>query len=217
MDALEILYDHYKETYELSKEKQIKRNKNFIILCLLEALSFLLLIRPEKAFEIILNGLNSEIGMTLQLSNTIIQTLIWILITYTMIQYVQDMLYVEHQYVYLNKLEKEISKLVSIFEREGDHYTTDYPMVLNFIDLFYKTFMPIFFAVINIIKICKEWALTDISIIARIADTVLCVSIIIIDWFYFFEIHTLTTEFCKKHIPYIKKVADKLRKILKKV
>ena len=53
MDALEVLYDHYKETFSLSKEAQGRRNKSFVILCVLEALSFFLLIRPEMAFELI--------------------------------------------------------------------------------------------------------------------------------------------------------------------
>lgn len=86
MDALEMLYDHYKETFSLS--------------------------------------------------NTIIQTLLWLLIVYVMIRYIQDMLYVERQYIYLDSLEKEISNLgsVNIFAREGANYQKDYPMVLNFID-----------------------------------------------------------------------------------
>ena len=88
MDALEMLYDHYKETFSLSKEAQAKRNKSFFVLCILEAFSFLLLIRPEKAFEFILEGIHKELDMTLQLSNTIIQTLLWFLFVYVMIRYI---------------------------------------------------------------------------------------------------------------------------------
>lgn len=219
MDALEMLYDHYKETFSLSKEAQARRNKSFIVLCILEAFSFLLLIRPEKAFEIILEGINKELDMTLQLSNTIIQTLLWLLIAYIMVRYIQDMLYVERQYIYLNNLEKEISKLgsVDIFAREGANYQKDYPMVLNFIDLFYKMLMPIFFALINAVRIYEEWVLPDKITIALICDTVLFMSILIIDWFYFFEIHTKITNFCKSHIRFLDAVAKKLRKILKEV
>lgn len=111
MDILDVLYDHYKETFSLSKEAQGRRNKSFVILCVLEAVSFLLLIRPEMAFELILKGINKDIETPLQLSNTIIQTLIWLLIVYVMIRYIQDMLYIERQYTYLDKLEKEISNL----------------------------------------------------------------------------------------------------------
>ena len=140
MEALEMLYDHYKETFSLSKQAQARRNKSFIVLCALEAFLFFLLIRPEKAFKLILEGINKELDMTLQLSNTIIQTLLWLLIVYVMIRYIQDVLYIERQYIYLDSLEKEISNLssIDIFMREGTNYQKDYPMVLNFIDLFYN-------------------------------------------------------------------------------
>jgi len=219
MEILDVLYDHYKETFGLSKEAQVRRNKNFIILCILEAFSFLLLIRPEQAFKLILEGINNELGMTLQLSNTIIQTLLWILIAYVMIRYIQDMLYVERQYIYLGKLEEKISSIIggNIFTRESDNYLEQFPMVLNFIDLFYKMLMPIFFTSINIVRIRKEWLLLDEITIALICDTVLFVAIFIITWFYFFEIHSKITDFCKKYIPFIDKIAHSLRKILKEV
>lgn len=219
MDALELLYDHYKETFSLSKEAQARRNKNFIVLCILEAFSFLLLVRPEKAFELILEGINKELDMTLQLSNTIIQTLLWLLIAYIMIRYVQDMLYIERQYIYLDNLEKEINNLgtIKIFAREGENYQKDYPMVLNFIDLFYKMLMPIFFAIINSVRIYREWMLLDKVTISLICDTVLFVSIFVVDWFYFFEIHSKITNFCKRHVPLVDTIAKKLRKILKEV
>ena len=50
MDSLEISYDHYKETCELSRQAQSRRNKNFVILCVLEATSFLFLVEPEKTW-----------------------------------------------------------------------------------------------------------------------------------------------------------------------
>lgn len=219
MDTLEVLYDHYKETFSLSKEAQARRNKSFIVLCILEAISFFILIKPERAFELILNGINQQINTTLQLSNTIIQSLLWLLITYVMIRYIQDMLYVERQYIYLDNLEKEITNLTltSVFKREGVNYQKNYPMVLNFIDLFYKMLIPIFFAVINTVRICKEWSMMDKNYITLICDTILFIAIFVIDWFYFFEIHSKITNFIKRHIPFINTIAEGLRKILKEV
>ena len=219
MDVLEMLYDHYKETFSLSKEAQARRNKSFILLCVFEAISFLLLIRPEKAFELILGGINNKLNVTLELSNTIMQTLLWLLIVYVMIRYIQDMLYIERQYTYIDNLEKKIASLssVDIFAREGKNYQKDYPMVLNFIELFYKMLMPIFFAIINSVRIYREWMLLDKVTISLICDTVLFVSIFVVDWFYFFEIHSKITNFCKIHVPFVDTVAKKLRKILKEV
>lgn len=217
--AEEFLYDHYKETLSLNKEAQIRRNKSFIILCVLEALSFLILIRPEKVFDLILEGINSGLEMTLVIGNTILQTLLWLLIAYVMIRYIQDMLYIERQYNYLDTLEKEISKVlkVDIFAREGTNYQRNYPIVLNFIDLFYKMLIPIFFILVNTIHIGREWALLNKVTLALICDTVLYVVIFIITWFYFFEIHSKITEFFKVHLPFIDRIACALRKVLKEV
>lgn len=219
MNAMDILYDHYKETYSLNKEVQARRNKTFLTLCVLEALSFLILIRPEKAFALIHSGINAELDMTLQMSNTIIQTLLWLLITYAMIRYIQDMLYVERQYKYLRKLEAAITKKMdgNLFSREGKQYEQDYPMVLNFIDLFYKMLIPVLFMIINGVRIYKEWIEIEGMNIALACDTVLCGAILIITWFYFFEIHTKITNFCKKYIPCIERISRFLRKILKVV
>ena len=217
MNALEIIYDHYKETYKISKEAQTRRNKSFVLLCILEAISFLLLIRPEKALEIFLTGINNELNITLELSNTILQTLLWILIAYVMIRYVQDMLYIEKGYKYLEILEKEIGKEVKGFTREGENYLENYPMVLNFIDLFYKMLMPVIFIGINGARIYREWIFLDKTIIALLCDTILFMAIFIITWFYFFEIHSKITEFFKKNIPIINFLAKKLRNLLKGV
>ena len=90
-------------------------------------------------------------------------------------------------------------------------------MVLNIIDLFYKMLMPIFFLIINVVRIYEEWLIENDITIALVCDTVLCIVISIIIWFYFFEIHSKITDFCKKHIPFVAEIACGLRKILKEV
>ena len=137
MEPLELLYDHYKETFNLSKEAQNRRNKSFLMLCILEAISFWFLIQPEKVFQLLTDGINNGLDVTLSLSNTIMQTLLWIVTVYILIRYIQDVLYVERQYGYLSALEKQISELneIDIFKRESDNYLSNYPIVLNLIDL----------------------------------------------------------------------------------
>ena len=150
--------------------------------------------------------------MTVQLSNTLIQTLLWLIITYVMIRYIQDMLYIERQYKYMEKLEKHIANELGVFEREGKNYQKNYPMVLNFIDLFYKMLMPIFFLAINIVKIYTEWKISKNKSIALVSDSILFVAIFIIVWFYFFEIHSKITKFCKKHIPLVERATKYFEK-----
>ena len=219
MDKLDIYYDHYKETCSLSKEAQVRRNRNYVVLCILEALLFLFLIKPETALEVLSTGINAQFNTVLVIKNGMFQTLLWILIAYVMIKYCQDTLYIERQYICIGQIEKEISKLMgsSPFDREGDGYLKDYPIVLNFIDLFYKMFSPILFFIINIVHIVSEWKSIDVLTLALVCDTAIFFVIIIVLWFYFFEIHSKMAAWCKQHIPFIDKISKWLRKVLKKV
>lgn len=82
MDKIELYYDHYKETFELSKQAQHRRNCLFVWLCVLEALSFLFLIKPDKAVEVFAAGINAHFETNLVFGNVVLQTLLWILIAY---------------------------------------------------------------------------------------------------------------------------------------
>ncbi len=219
MNNLELLYDHYKESCTLSREAKKGRNKSFVLLCCLEAISFWILLRPEVAFSSLLSGISAALGTVLDLGNDTIQALVWVLLVYVLIRYCQDTLYIERQYKYLSKMEKAISEELngSPFDREGDNYLDNYPMVLNFIELFYKMFMPIIFFAINIVRIVKEWYSLDHVTLALICDTIMFSVACIIIWFYFFEIHSKITAWCKEKIPFINRIAITLRKILKEV
>ena len=219
MDKLDLLYDHYKESNTLRLEAQGRRNKNFIILCCLEAVLLWILIRPEIAFSSLLTGISAALGTLFELGNETIQTLVWTLVVYMLIRYCQDTLYVERQYKYLGKIEKSISNEldVSVFDRESDNYLYEFPMVLNFIELFYKMLMPAIFFVLNIVRIVQEWYAFDHITLVLLCDTVMLFTASIIIWFYFFEIHSKITTWCKKHIPLVDKIAIGLRKVLKEV
>lgn len=218
---LETYYDHYKETYGLSKVAQSRRNRNFVILCFLEAISFMMVRNPDLICGLLNDTTKVKLETTIQISNGIFQTLVWILIAYVLVRYVQDVLYIERQYGYLDTLEQKIGQLMgekkekNIFTREGDNYLTSYPIVLNLIDLFYKFFSPILFTVINIVHIVREWQAGTMRV-SLVADTAICVVIVIITWFYFFEIHSKISEWFKKCKP-IGWMAKVIRKLLKEV
>ena len=214
---LETYYDHYKETFTLSKEAQVRRNKSFAILCVLEALSFLMLRNLNLICGLLNDVAKKNLETTIIVSNGILQTLIWILIAYVLIRYVQDVLYVERQYKYLDKLEIKITGLLGddIFSREGNNYLKDYPLVLNFVALFYNFFSPVLFTVINIAHIVVEWR-TASSKLGLACDTMICVAILMITWLYFFEVHTRIATWFKKFKP-IGLMAGKLRELLKLV
>ena len=221
MNKLDTYYDHYKDTYSHNRAAQSRRNKSFVFLCLLEAISFMLIRNSEFICGVINDVARKKLESVIIFSNTILQTLVWILIAYVLVRYIQDVLYIERQCGYMATLEKNIRDMLgedegnNIFSREGDHYLENYPMVLNFIDLFYKFFSPILFTAINIVHIFHEWK-SGISIAPLIADTSICAAVFIITWFYFFEIHSKIAELFKRFPP-IGWMAKTLRKWLKEV
>lgn len=217
-NLIDLYYDHYKESFALSKSEQKQRNKNFVLLCLLEGLLYLISVRPEVALELVDLGIQSQFNKTFEISLDLLQTLDWLFICYVMIRYCQNTLYIERMYHYLSNLEDFISKEsgTDIFQREGANYLKDYPIVLNLIDLFYKMVCPVLFEVINLYRIINEWDSKSIHM-NLILDTTICIMILIITWFYFFEIHSKISSWCKEHIPFIRVIADKLKKILKEV
>ena len=77
---LDLYYDHYKETYDLSKQAQKRRNKLFVWLCVLEALSFLILIKPNEALEVFSAGINAQFNVNIAFGNAVLQTFLWIVI-----------------------------------------------------------------------------------------------------------------------------------------
>jgi len=124
------------------------------------------------------------------LGSTILQTLLWVLVAYTLIRYVQHNTYIERQYAYIEELESSISKSLegAKFDRESKNYLNEYPIVLDVIDIFYKWFAPILFITINISRIVIEWKERGISL-ATICDSAICSLIIIVSLFYILAIH----------------------------
>lgn len=217
MESIEILYDHYKDTYALSKVAQERRNKSFVCLCILETVAYLWAVDPQKmivalqSYEILSGFVN--------LGHEIIQTFLWMMIVYVLIRYVQDMIYVERQYGYLTKLEIKISSIVAdeMFSRESSNYLKEYPKILNLIDLFYKMVMPVLFLLINFVHIIMEWQYDQRNMLSVLCDSFIFTAIFIITWFYFFWIHSKITNYWIEKIPIIKRVDQWLSRELKKV
>ena len=221
MDILELYYDHYKETYSIHQKTKVERDRYYLILCALEAFSFYLAIQPDQAATVVRSSIQGKLNAAITIGQDILQTLTWIIIAYVLVSYCRDCMHVERQYRYLDKLEKEISVLLpkkGVFDRESDDYLKDYPIVLNLTDIFYKIVSPIMFCVINYIRIreevikygyfCKASVVCDIVIFAMIC---------IILWFFFFEIHSTTTQWLKKKIPFLDLISRFIHRVLKEV
>lgn len=191
---LEIYSDHYKETCKLNQDAQINRNRNYVILCALEAIAFMMIWNSDLMCEILNNAAKNELKTAIRISNNILQTANWFLIGYVLVRYIQNTIYIERGYCYIEKLENRIQSLLledksnSLFTREGKDYINEYPFILDVIDFFYKFFSPLMFTTINCCHIIFEW-MNPKSIISSLCDSTIFIMTTILTVLFFLELH----------------------------
>ncbi len=186
MNNIELLFQHYNDTYSVTNETLHTRNNLFI--CLFLTICFLILfaISPENMSNIVNLFLkeNYKLDFTSQIS--IIQTSLWIILLYLTMRYFQTNIQIERHYAYLSKLEYELTKEGLKIDREGKNYLKDYPFICDLIDILYKYLFPLFYITVIIYKIVCEWKMNkEISISLIINSLIfglcvfLCISYIV--------------------------------------
>jgi hypothetical protein len=150
---IEILYDHYKETFVNQKEYLQKRNYyTFICLGLILSLSFQIS-NPDQSNiisnELIKNNIgNIKIDFN-YINNVLTFTLLWVVIMYYQINFL-----IEKRYKYIHEIEENLTKALNPFEitREKKTYLDNYPWLSEVVDKIYTIIFPIVLISIAIIK-----------------------------------------------------------------
>ena len=186
---VDLMYDHYKETCASNRKVIEVRNKTFVLLCILQSLSFLFAFNCKKAYELVLQAISAKAGESLIVGQGIVQTLLWILTLYVFIRYIQSNINVERQYGYLSEVEKDLIKCGLNINREGDYYNSNYPKILKIIDFLYKWAFPILFLIIDIVRIVVEWKYSLFNV-ALLIDTVAAITIIYLISNYLYALHS---------------------------
>jgi H+/gluconate symporter-like permease len=188
MDKLELLYDHYKDTYALIRSQEKERNKNFIYLAVFVSLLFLCSVDPNSP-STILSIIESHFNIKCGFSFGIIQTFLWLIILFFTLRYYQTNSYIERQYEYIHQLEPVISGLIdSKFEREGKHYISNFPAFLDLVYFIYSWFIPIFYLLIVVTKIVLE-IVNCPNFFSVIPNIIIAFIIVILTAFYLILLH----------------------------
>ena len=112
MDKVELLYDHYKDTFSHIKESLNQRNSFFVKVFLTMSLQFLFAMSPESIISLITLIINNKYEVDITEQTSIIQCLLWITLLYFTIRYYQTTVYIERQYKYIHNIESTISDLI---------------------------------------------------------------------------------------------------------
>jgi hypothetical protein len=144
---LEVLHDHYKESFLHIREREKQRDRLFMFVIALIGVLFLE-IQYSDMFSMILGNVKLEF---IELNISIMPISVFLSVTWTylfviVLKYCQTAIFIERQYDYLHHLENNISKLFGhqdIYCREGKAYLNRYPLFSNLVWIFYILLFPI--------------------------------------------------------------------------
>lgn len=158
MEGIEVLYDHYKDTFEQQKRYLAKRDHLTVLLLILAILLIGLIFDPNY----ISSKLNAVIKA--QVDNLVfdfefINTGLIIAFFWFSLQYYMVVLQIERIYKYLDQCEVSLSTGYTGFKinREGAYYLKSYPWMETLADRFFVLGIPIGFITLSVCKIVNEW------------------------------------------------------------
>lgn len=193
MNKVELLYDHYKETFSIIQNNLKQRNRFFVIMFLTMALQLLLALSPNSIFSLINFLVLSQFDVDISGYMLIIQSLLWLLLLYLTMRYYQTSVYIERCYNYIHSLEQNIEQKTKIkFDREGGDYLSDYPKMCDFIDVLYKWVFPIIYCFIISFKIMSELNFVQcefFSVLSFVIDIIFFSSCLILTTLYLVFLH----------------------------
>ena len=159
MEGIEVLYDHYKDTFEQQKRYLAKRDHLTVLLLILAILMIGLIFDPNY----ISSKLNAVIKA--QVDNLVfdfefINTGLIIAFFWFSLQYYMIVLQIEKMYKYLDQCETSLCAGYTGFKinREGAYYLRSYPWMKTLADKFFVLGIPIGFIALSVCKIVKEWS-----------------------------------------------------------
>jgi hypothetical protein len=144
---LDVLHDHYKETFARMREAEALRDRLFLWVIGLFALLSLEIGYPAAVGGVL--GTLSIAGGELQLQALPLPALLnatWVLTLTIGLRYCQTAVFVNRQYPYLHGLEEAISPAVGggdLYHREGKVYLSEYPLLLNLAWISYGIVFPL--------------------------------------------------------------------------
>lgn len=179
MEQLDLIYDHYKETFIIISEQKHQRDKKFVLTFLIDFVILLFAFNPNEYSGLIFNYIKEQYSIDLTNQFIVIQTFLWITLLYETLRYSQAVVYVEREYKYIKSLESKISDLSQFsFNREGQDYSNNFAIISNYTNIIYKYLFPIFSVTVATFKIISEFKYLNIWYFLLI-DTIIYIAYIL--------------------------------------
>lgn len=188
---IELLCDHYKDTFTHIKDAIKQRDRLFTIVLFLVTIFLFQLYSPKDFGDSVSSLISAQLSVQSKIDLAFISTLLWFILLVISIKYYQTVVFIERQYDYIHSLEELISNYFDkkAFTREGISYLSNYPKFSNWTFFLYTIFYPVCLVFVITIKIINEFSLAQSFSLLQIINAILYLSILISSVLYLFLVH----------------------------
>jgi len=178
---LNILHDHYKESFLYIRDREKQRDRLFLLVIALIGILFLE-IQYAEIFPNIFKNINLEL-FNLDLSTIpifVFLSITWTYLFILVLKYCQISIGIERQYEYLHIIEKKISNIFNdkeIYSREGRAYLKNYPIFSEFAWIIYVLILPIIVILSTALLLYFEWNMKNTVCYHLIYDSLLALGV----------------------------------------
>lgn len=159
---LEVLAEHYSNTFSAIQAGLKKRDKLFASMLILLFVMLIQLYAPTESSDFIAKLIAEKLESDEQVNFIYVQSALWFILVAASVKYFQTVVLINRQYDYIHSLESIISIEYEgqAFTREGAAYLKNYPAFLNWASFLYTVFFPAIFVVITAAKIFNEFRIS---------------------------------------------------------
>lgn len=155
---IELLNDHYKDTFAQLTEYRKLRDRLFALILFTITLLLFQIYSPDEAGVTIGEFITKNLEIESTINISFIGSVIWFILLGFVIRYFQTAILIERQYYYIHNLEEQLSKHYQkkAFTREGKSYLTNYPLFSSWAHILYTFVFPILLIAVVLGKIVNE-------------------------------------------------------------
>ena len=163
--SIDVLHDHYKESFSLISKREGVRGKYYNIIIVLLGLLFVIIKYPIDVLSVVssleIETLKNKIKLDISyVPISIILSSMWMFLLSVIVVYCQNSVYIEKSYKYLHGLEEVISSEFGlgqkVYNREGFSYFDKYPLFLKWVGVYYRFVFPVIVLILSLILLLLE-------------------------------------------------------------
>lgn len=195
---VELLHDHYKDTFQHVLEHWKMRNRLFAAILVVLALLLFQFTSPNVLEALANSYIIEQVKHERPAGGVLVDfrfitTVLWFILAYLLVQYYQRSILVERLYIYVARTERRISRHLGpgFVSRESEFYQEARPTFLKSVALLYRWVFAALLLAVVLAKIFQEWFSPEVraggwsALGFTVADTLIALVILSYSFLYF--------------------------------